>query len=107
MKKPDTKTYLLKAAEKYEKHGFLMEAAQIYGHFDQQKKKELILKVAKKAEKHRLWALLADCYELIGDEEKTRSVWKNIAAELKAGNAPQELIDEAVKKSQPAVKNKL
>ena len=56
MENSGTKNYLLKAAEKYEKHGFLLEAAQIYGHFDQQKRKELILKVAKKAEKHRLWA---------------------------------------------------
>ena len=51
-----------------------------------------------------IWSSVADCYGLIGDEEKTMSVWKNITVELKADNAPQGLVEDAIKRSQTAVK---
>ena len=102
----EIKSYLLKAAEACEKSGFLAEAAQIYKNLDPEKSKACILKVAEKAEKNKLWYLLADCYELLGDEEKTRSVWKRVAREMKSTGAPDILVKEALEKSKPEPKER-
>ena len=103
-KASDLKSYILNESKKYEKQGFILQAAENYKIFDREIANKIYLAIAKKAEKYKFWPIAADIYEALGDVKKARFSWNKFADHLKANNGPPVLIKEALNRSQPEPK---
>jgi tetratricopeptide (TPR) repeat protein len=75
--------YLLKLAKEYEKHGFLLPAADVYRRVDPRKVKALYEKIARKCERFGLYSLAVEAYENAGMIEKSKKCWERLAKALK------------------------